>query len=245
MLVDAFVGHQRKGIVHGAERTVGRHQVEVAVLDVEVVGLRGVGPPGIHSHVVHRTQVAPVQVAGLRIERIVGSRSRMERPGIERQQGIHGLQFLVLVRPGAEAGPDGYHQVSMVLVNVIHHLLRALDARFFVQQRFIVGVVAFGDVLHPVLVAHLVDVAGIHELHGIPVGITSPVLPVLHDAVQGYTQLAVLVEHVAQLVRTLVALAALPVAHGPEGKHGSLAGQVAQGGNHTVHAAVAIQEVVV
>ena len=70
-------------------------------------------------------------------------------------------------------------------------------------------------------------------------------MPVLHDAVEWNLQFAVLVEYLAQLVAGLVALAALPVAHGPEGEHGGLTRELADRGDDTVLSTIAIEEVVV
>ena len=70
-------------------------------------------------------------------------------------------------------------------------------------------------------------------------------MPVLHDAVERNLQFTVLVEHLAQLVAGLVALAALPVSHGPEGEHGGLTGELADRGDDSVLCAVAVEEVVV
>ena len=204
-----------------------------------------IGPPGVHPHVIHRAQVTPVQVARLFIERVIRGRAGIQGPRLERQQGVHLLQFLVLVGPRTEAGPNGNHQMGIVLVDIIHHFLRALDARLPAQRSLVIGIMAFGDVFHPILIAHLIDITGIHKLHGIPVGVASPILPVLHNAIERHAQFAILVEHVAQFVRTLVAFATLPIAHSPEREHGSLAGQVTKRGNDPVHAAVAVEEIVI
>ena len=247
MFVDAAVGHEWEGVLHREPRAVVGLVVVGLLGFVEVVGLGGVGPPGIEAHVVEVREVLPVDVACLGIEGIVGQHALLARPRVEGQQGAYLLQFAVGLRPRAEAGPDGNHQVGIVLVDVLHHLLRTLQtglqALGLVFGCHLLQVV--GQVFLPGGVAHFINVIGILEAHGIPVGVATPVLPVLHDAVEGNLQLAVLVEHGGQLVAGLVALSALPMAHGPEGEHRGLSRQLAYAGDDGVLRAVAVDEVVV
>ena len=67
------------------------------------------------------------------------------------------------------------------------------------------------------LVYHLLSIAEIvaQELHGIPLVVVAPVLPVLYDAVDGNPPLAVAAEHAEVLGRALIALAALHIAVTP------------------------------
>ena len=108
--------------------------------------------------------------------------SRLRGPGFKFQQGIHLVEFLELVGPGAEAGPYGNHEVGVVLVYVFHHLFWAFEAGFRIA-----GILVFAvrQVAQGFRIVHLVDVARVHEFHGVPVGIASPVLPVLYDTVEG------------------------------------------------------------
>ena len=187
-------------------------------------------------------EVTPVQVAGVFVERIVRMCTRFRRPCFKFQQGPHLVEFFVLVSPRSEAGPYGNHQVRIVLMYVFHHFFRAFEARFRIAC---ILVFSIRKVTECFFVIHLVDVAWIHEFHGIPVGITSPVLPVLYDTIQRNLKFAVFVEYAAQFVRTLVAFAALPVSHGPKREHGSLSGQVAQAGNYAILCAVFVQEIII
>ena len=242
VLIHAHVAHEGEGVVYAAEGAVCRGQAEVGLGHVEAVRFGGIGPPSIDAQVVEVFQVTPVEVAGLGVERVVGMYAPVARPAFERQEGAHGFQFLVLVGPGAEVGPYGNHDMRVVLVHVVNHLLRTLDSRFGITG---VRILVVRQVFHPLRVAHLVDVARVHELHGVPVRVASPILPVLHDAVQGHSQFAVPVQHLAQFVRTFVAFAALPVAHRPKREHGGLPRQLADAGDDTVLGAVFIYKVIV
>ena len=132
--------------------------------------------------------------------------------------------------------------MGIVFVHVFHHFFRSLDAWFRV---FGIRVFTIRQVFHPCFVAHFVDVTRIHELHGIPVGVASPILPVLHDAVQWYAEFTVFVQHFAEFIRAFVAFTALPVPHSPKRKHGGLAGEIAYAGNDTVLRTVFINKVIV
>ena len=54
--------------------------------------------------------------------------------------------------------------MRVVLVHVVDHLLRTLDSRFGITG---VWILIVRQVFHPLRVAHLVDVARVHELHGV------------------------------------------------------------------------------
>ena len=86
---------------------------------------------------------------------------------------------------------------------------------------------------------------GVLELHGVPVRVAAPVLPVLHDGVDGDVAAAVFVEHARKLVGCLVALAALPVAVRPEREHRRLTAQPTDLLHHAVLRAVLVEEVVI
>ena len=126
-------------------------------------------------------------------------------------------------------------------MHVVYHLLGTFYARFGLQG---LRVFSLWQEAHILRVANLVDVARVLELHRVPVRVASPVLPVLNDAVERHLQLAVLVNHAAQLVGTLVPLAALPEAERPERVHGSLAGEPPHARYHAVGRA-AVDEVIV
>ena len=93
---------------------------------------------------------------------------------------------------------------------------------------------------HPLRVGEL----RVGEVHGIPQIVVSPVLPVLDDAVQGYTQFAVFADDADRLVLTLVAFLALPVTVGPQREHRRLTRQRAHPCHHAVGIA-AVEEIVV
>ena len=96
------------------------------------------------------------------------------------------------------------------------------------------------------LVYHRLGVAEVvaQELHRVPLVVVPPVLPVLDDAVDGDTPLAVAAEHAEVLGRTLVPLAALHEAVGPQRQHGHVAGQRTHPGYHAVGVA-SVNEIVV
>ena len=86
---------------------------------------------------------------------------------------------------------------------------------------------------------------GVLELHGIPVRVAAPVLPVLHDGIDGDVAATVFVEHTRKLVGCLVAFAALPIAIGPEREHRGLAAQPTDLLHHAVLCTVLVEEVVI
>ena len=241
MVVDAAVVDQGERILHAAPRAVGREPVVVARL-LEVVGLGRVGPPGIHAHAVEMGQMAPVNVARLGVESVVRHHALPAGPGVEGVERADFLQFAVLRRPGPEAGPHAYHQMSVIAVHVVHHLFGALQPRRLpCGQAAHVG----GQVFLPLRVAHLIDIVRVHKAHGVPVGVAAPVLPVLHNTVERQPSAAELVEHRGQLVARFVAFAALPVAHGPEREHRGAARKLSYSRDDAVLRAVAIEEIIV
>ena len=132
--------------------------------------------------------------------------------------------------------------MGVVLVHIFHHFFGGLDAWLRI---FGIGIFAVRQISHPFRVSHFVDVARVHELHGIPIGIASPVLPVLHDTVQGNLQIAVFVQYTTQFIWAFVTFTALPESHGPKRKHGGLSCQLTYAGNDTVLCAVFINNVIV
>ena len=201
-----------------------------------------IGPPSIHSHIIHRCKILPIEITCLFIKRIVRSCTRISRPRIKRNQSVHLFQFLILVGPWSETGPNRNHQMSILLVHIIYHFLRAFDARFFCQ---FFRLFAIRHILHPFFITNLIYIIGIHELHGIPVRVTSPVLPVLHNTVERNFELTIFIENATKFIRTFIALATLPITHCPKRKHGSLSGQIAQRRYHSIHRSVLIKEIII
>ena len=65
-------------------------------------------------------------------------------------------------------------------------------------------------------------------------GVGAPVLPVLHDVVEGDLALAELLDDIKRLVGGLVTLARLPEAEDPVGQHCGLAGEEAIAGDDLI-----------
>ena len=68
----------------------------------------------------------------------------------------------------------------------------------------------------------------VEELHGIPVVVASPVLPVLDDAVERHSEFTVLSADLQQFLLRLIAFTTLVEAVGPEREHRCLAREVTQ-----------------
>ena len=133
-------------------------------------------------------------------------------------------------------------------MHIIDHLLRSgqtWSTLLLDLGNLSCGILVVGQIAHLLRIANLVEVMGILKLHGIPVRIATPVLPVLYDGIDGDVALAIFVEHTRQLVRSLVALAALPVTIRPKREHRSLAAQQAHLLHHAVLRTVLIHEVIV
>ena len=217
--------HEREGVAHLAEGADPRVDVQVTLLEINMIRLGGVHPPGVDAHVLQAEEVLPVDVASLRGERVVRTNARRVveprrpvgqaglRPGLEvEEQALRG-QLAVCLGHRAEGGPDGDHQLGVLRVHLVDHRL---------------GV---PEVL-------------VQELHRVPLVVVAPVLPVLDDAVDGDAALAVAVQRVEQLAAALVALAALHEAVAPQREHRHVARQRTDAGDHAVGAA-AVEEVVV
>ena len=131
--------------------------------------------------------------------------------------------------------------MAVVAVDIVYHFLRTLDARLLWFQVFHVT----GQVALPGRISHLINIVRVHEAHGIPVGVASPVLPVLYHCVDRNLQFTVFVEHADEFIAGLIAFATLPEAHGPQGRQCSLSREFTYGGDDAVGRAVAIEKVVV
>ena len=225
-----------------AEGTQIGGNIEILVFHIQMVGFGRVQPPSVHTQVEDvLLQFGPVDVAGYRVEGVVRLHAGLGWPRLKVEQGLQTVHALVHLCPGAERGPYGNHDVCVLTVHVVNHLLRTLDARFGVAG---VLVLVIGQETHELRVTHPVDVARILEGHRVPVLVAAPVLPVLDDAVQRHTQGAVFVHHFTELVGALVAFAALPEAQCPERIERGLPRQLSDSGNHAVGMA-AIDEVIV
>ena len=99
------------------------------------------------------------------------------------------LELLKALGFGTEGCPDGDAHVGILLVNLVNHLLGAVEV-------------------------------GVEELHGVPVVVAAPVLPVLNDAIERNLQVTILVHHLEQFLLRLVAFAALMETVCPQGHHG-------------------------
>ena len=247
VLVDAAVVNQREGILHAAPRAVVGHVVRIA-LPLEVVGFGRIGPPGIEAHAVEVGEILPVDVARLGVEHVIDEHTSVARPGVERKEGTQLVELLVLPGPRSEVGPKGDHQVGILPMHVVHHLLWRGQARGTLCLRLgnlDIGILVVGQVTHLLGVAYLVEVMWVLELHRVPLRIAAPVLPVLHDGIDRDVTAAVFVEHARKLVWRLVALAALPVAIGPQREHRGLSAQQSNLLHHAVLRAVLVEEVVI
>ena len=168
-----------------------------------MVRLRRIRPPGIEAHLVEMSKILPVEVACLWIEDIVWHHATVSWPGFERKERIHLLQFTILICPGTETCPDGNHQMGIVLVNILHHFLRTLQTRLSLCLHLLhIG----RKILGIGWVAHLIYIIWILEFHRIPVGIASPILPVLHDGISRNLQFAILVQNACQFIQAITLL---------------------------------------
>ena len=82
------------------------------------------------------------------------------------------------------------------------------------------------------------------KVHRIPEIVGTPILPILNDAVEGNTQLAVLLHNAQRLVRRLITFLRLPISVSPKREHGDITSQMTYLGNHAIGRA-AIHKVVV
>ena len=132
--------------------------------------------------------------------------------------------------------------MGIVLVNILHHFLRTLQARFSLRLHLLhIG----RKILGIGWVAHLIYIVWVLEFHRIPVGVASPILPVLHDGIGRNLQFAILVQHASQFVAGLIAFTALPEAHRPFREHGSLSGKFTDAGNDSILRTILVHEIVV
>ena len=207
-----------------------------------MVWLGRIGPPSVKSHIVKIREILPVDVTSFRIEHIVWHYATIFRPCIKRHEGIDLLEFPILTSPWTKVRPNGNHQVGIVLVDIFHHLFWTLQSRLtlrlhaphILRKIFVVG-----------RIAHFINIVRILEFHRIPVGVASPVLPILNDGIRRNLQLTILVQYTSQLIAGLISLTALPEAHRPLRKHGSLTCQLSDAGDNTILRTILVHEVIV
>ena len=148
-------------------------------------------------------------------------------PGVERVIDFHAARH----RPGLE-GEEGIDGLELLE-------LRRLGTEVRPDGDDEVGVVPMDIADHRVGPG----VERVVEPHRVPVLILAPVLPVLDDTVQRNSHLAVRAERLAEFLRTVIPLAALPVPVQPEREHFGLAAERVLRGDHLVQAAAVIEEI--
>ena len=132
--------------------------------------------------------------------------------------------------------------MGIVLMNILHHFLRTLQTRLSLCLHLLH---ICRKILGKGRVAHLIYIIWILEFHRIPVGIASPILPVLHDGIGRNLQFTILVQYARQFIAGLIALAALPEAHRPFREHRSLSGQLADAGDDSILCTILVHKIVV
>src|SRR5574344_303659 len=246
MFIDSLVGHQGESILDTSPCSIISHTVIITGF-LEMIGFRRICPPSIKSHLIEIGEIMPIDVTCLWIKRIVWQYASLLRPCIKRQQSIDFLQLLIGFCPGTEIGPYTNHEMCIVLMHIIYHGLRGLYTRRLTCC-YIVGchfLHIIRQVLCPCRITYLIDIVRIHKTHGIPVGVTSPVLPVLNNTVQWYMQLPIFIQHFCEFITGFISLTALPMPHGPKRKHSSLTGQFADSGYHSVLCAISVDEIII
>ena len=217
--------HQWEGVANTTIRTHCRRLVTLFLGQVHLVGVSGVHPPSVNTHLVQTREVVPIDVTSLLAIDVVAThaagvvsawrplRESALRPSVEVEHETLGLHFLERLGLRTERCPDADAHVGVLLVHLVDHILSAVKV-------------------------------GVEELHRVPVVVAAPVLPVLNDTVERNLQVTIFVHHLEQFLLRLVTLAALMETISPEGQHGHFAREVAHLGNHTVGIAT-IHEVVI
>ena len=215
VVVDSADGHEREEVAHTAVAAEESRRVEALLRVRPVVRLGGVHPPRVDSAVNETAHVLPVEVARGGVERVVDNHALVARPCHEvLEVPAAVLEILVGLRVRTEVRPERDHELRIAVVDGLHARL---------------GIVleSVGD-----------------EIKRIPVLVSAPVLPVLHDAVHRDAALPVLIDNLRELRPACVALAAHVVAESPLGGHRHLAGEPAYLTHHAVRSA-SVHEVVV
>ena len=134
--IDALDRGQGEEIAHTAPGALRGLVFIVALARIEEVGVGGVHPPGIDAIVEKALQMVPIYLSGHRAVGIIhldtrrifhawrpDVRDTALRPCINRQQEVLLGQFAILKCVRTETGPDGNHDVCVLLVHPVNHLL--------------------------------------------------------------------------------------------------------------------------
>ena len=137
-LVDAANCLEGEGVSLRAPSAAKDLVIIVRLLRVEEVRVGRIHPPSVGAIVEERLQVLPVDVASLGIEGVIDfyargivhpgrpdMRESALRPGLYGKQKALLVEFAELLRHGSEAGPDGDHEVGVLLMNIVDELLAA------------------------------------------------------------------------------------------------------------------------
>ena len=210
---------QRVSIAQAAHRGLSaiNGMVEVRILEIEIVRLRGVHPPSVQSHVVQTLEVVPINITGFGRERVIATHSRRIiharwplafytalRPSGEIEKMVSCRHLPIAFGLRTETRPDGYHQVGIMVMDVVDGSLRVLES---VAQK----------------------------LHGIPKIVRTPILPVLHDTVERNALFAVFMHYPGQFGQAFIAFLALPETVCPQREHRHLSRQFAHLADTAVH----------
>ena len=84
------------------------------------------------------------------------------------------------------------------LVYIVNHFLRAFYSWSTITC---IRILTIRKIFHVFFVAHLINIARILELHGVPVRITSPILPILNDSIQRNFPITVFINLFLMLLR--------------------------------------------
>ena len=138
-LVHTAHGAQRECVAHAPPGAHCGHVVVVAVFGIEEVGVGGVHPPGVGAVAVEALEILPVDGARIGAEGVVDLHARRIfhagrpegqaalGPGLDGEQQTLRVELAELLRHGAEAGPDADHEMGMLAVHGINHLLTILE----------------------------------------------------------------------------------------------------------------------
>ena len=181
VVIDTLDVCQGEGVAHGAEGAAveTRHVVVVGALVAEVIRFGTIEPEGIDA-LAHQSRVEVLPVAVARL-------------GIVAVIGSRGHVRGVALDGDEASSPPELGILSRLRSEVgpdgDHQL--GVHGMHLVDHALVVGIVR------------------VQELHGVPVVVVAPILPVLHDAVEGHLVGTVLADDVDDLLCAHVALLAL------------------------------------
>ena len=226
MLVDALRRADGIGVSDVAVGAAsGRHVLKVALLR-KVVGIGRIHPPAVHAGVPEALHVVPVDVA---------------RDGREVVAELDAARIVLARRPDvleSARGPRLEREEEPALGKLLVGLRLRTEA--LPDRDDHLGVHLVGALDHPV--AALPVAPG--ELHRVPEVVLAPVLPVLYDAVERDSVLAVAREYTDRLLGRFVALLRLPETVRPAREHRDVPRERAHLRDASV-ARLAVEEVVV